>query len=120
MNKLSKIQLEQLKQCLAETETQLHKYLNLDEVAAETVELDQSKVGRLSRLDALQQQAMAQASSEAHRQQLSRVHRAFQKINEGEYGCCEDCGKPIPFARLQIQPESELCVECLQALEDAS
>lgn len=120
MSTLTSSQLEQLKARLADIEQQLHEFLNLDEVAAETVELDQSKVGRLSRIDALQQQAMAQASSEAHHQQLAKVHRAMQKLEEGEYGYCEECGKPIPFKRLQIQPESDFCVECLQALENAS
>lgn len=120
MSTLDTSQLKQLKARLADIEQQLHEFLNLDEVAAETVELDQSKVGRLSRMDALQQQAMAQASSEAHRQQLIKVHRAMQKIEEGEYGYCDECGESIPFERLQIQPESDFCVKCLQELEDAS
>lgn len=120
MDKLTKQQLKQLAGQLTEIEQQLHRFLNLDEEAAETVELDQSKVGRLSSLDALQQQAMAQASEEAHRIQLNKVHRAQHKIAEGEYGFCEECGEPIPYARLQVQPESDFCVTCLQALEDAS
>lgn len=120
MSKLDTSQLKQLKTRLADIEQQLHGFLNLDEAAAETVELDQSKVGRLSRMDALQQQAMAQASNEAHKLQLTKVHRAMQKIEEGGYGCCDECGESIPFERLQIQPESNFCVKCLQALEDVS
>lgn len=118
MNKLNTSQLNKIKALLADTELRLLELLNFDEVAAETVELDQSKVGRLSRMDALQQQAMAQASSETHKQQLFKVHRALHKIEEADYGSCEECGEAIPFARLQVQPESGFCVDCLQALEE--
>jgi len=120
MSALKTSQLLELETQLKELEQQLHSFLNLDEEAAETVELDQSKVGRLSRMDALQQQAMAQASSEAHKQQLIRVHQALHKLEEGDYGFCEECGESIPFARLQVQPESDFCVNCLQALEDTA
>ena len=118
MNELNTSQLTRLKAQLDEVQQQLEEFLNLDEAAVETVELDQSAVGRLSRMDALRQQAMAQANSEAHKQQLLKVHSALHKINEGEYGYCDECGEAIPFARLQVQPESDYCVSCLQALEE--
>ncbi len=117
MSTLKAPQVTELKNHLDELQQQLEAFLNLDEVATETVELDQAKVGRLSRMDALQQQAMAQASSEAHKQQLVQIHRAQHKIEAGHYGYCEECGETIPFARLQVQPEAEFCVNCLQALE---
>jgi len=120
MSELKTSQLVELKNHLDELQQQLEALLNFDEAAAETVELDQSKVGRLSRVDALQQQAMTQANSEVHKQQLVRVHRALHRIAEGDYGYCEECGGKVPFARLQVQPESGFCVTCLQALEDAS
>jgi RNA polymerase-binding transcription factor len=120
MSTLKAAQLAELKIQLKESEQQLESFLNLDVAAAETVELDQSKVGRLSRIDALQQQAMAQASSGAHSRQLMRVHQALLKIEQGDYGYCEECGKDIPFARLQVQPESDFCVTCLQAQENES
>lgn len=122
MSTLKASQLALLKRQLNERQQQLEGFLTLDEVATETVELDQSKVGRLSRMDALQQQALALAlaNNETHKQQLIRVHRALHKIDVGDYGYCEECGQAIPFARLQAQPESEFCVDCLQALEDAS
>lgn len=120
MSELKASQLAELKDHLDELQQQLEAFLNLDEAAVETVELDQGKVGRLSRMDALQQQAMAQASSEVHKQQLVQVHRALHRIEEGHYGYCEECGETVPFARLQVQPESDFCVKCLQALEDAS
>ena len=111
-------QLAAIKIQLGKLQQQLEKFLPLDQATAETVELDQSKVGRLSRVDALQQQAIAQASSEVHKQQLVSVHRALQRLGEGDYGYCEQCGESIPLARLQVQPEANCCVSCLQALEE--
>jgi len=118
MSALKPSQLAALKIHLNELQQQLEVFLNLDEAAAGTVELDQGKVGRLSRIDALQQQAMAQANSEVHKQQLVRVHRALHKIEQGDYGYCDECGEAIPFARLQVQPESDFCVKCLQTQEN--
>ena len=119
MSALKPSQLAALKIHLNELQQQLEVFLNLDEAAAGTVELDQGKVGRLSRMDALQQQAMAQANSETHKQQLIQIHHALHRIEEGHYGYCEECGETVPFARLQVQPESGFCVTCLQALERA-
>ena len=65
-----------------------------DESAA-TVELDQSKVGRLSRMDALQAQAMAQASVERREQALRNIAVALQRIEDDEYGECVACDEPI-------------------------
>ena len=118
MNSFSPEQLEQLKDQLKVLQQELIQFLHLDEATAETVELDQGKVGRLSRMNALQQQAMAQASGTAHKQQLLKVQRALHHIEQGDYGYCEACGQLIAFARLQAQPESEYCITCLQALEE--
>lgn len=118
MSTLNTSQLDKIKTLLADTELRLLELLNLDDEATQAVELDQSRVGRLSRMSALQQQALAQASNETHKQQLIDVHRALHKIEEADYGYCEKCGDAIPFKRLQIQPESGFCVDCLQALED--
>lgn len=40
------------------------------------------------------------------------VEDALQRIEDGTYGICEDCGKPIPIARLDALPYVTLCVEC--------
>jgi len=79
---------------------------------AEAVELDQSRQGRLSRMDALQQQAMAVAKRETYRMQLRQVLAALRRMDEDDYGYCEQCDEPIPLARLQIRPEASLCLAC--------
>jgi DnaK suppressor protein len=43
---------------------------------------------------------------------LGKVQRALRRVEAGEYGLCESCGKPIPIERLDILPYSTLCVDC--------
>jgi DnaK suppressor protein len=60
---------------------------------------------------------LANSLSEAERARLQAVEKALQRVNEGRYGLCEDCGKPIPLARLKVLPFAKLCVACQQAEE---
>ena len=85
--------------------------------AAETVELDQSKVGRLSRMDALQAQAMSVASNRRREMQLRRVARALIRIEKNEFGRCEECAAAIARKRLEFDPSVTLCIECAQKEE---
>ena len=78
----------------------------------ETVELDQSRVGRLSRMDALQGAAMADASAARRKQALRRIQAALSRLEQGEYGHCLECDCEIPTGRLQIDPAAEHCVHC--------
>ncbi|MGM0553096.1 MAG: TraR/DksA C4-type zinc finger protein [Pseudomonadota bacterium] len=82
-----------------------------------TVELDQQRTGRLSRMDALQGQAMAQASQQRRVAQRARARRALARLDEGEGGLCIDCLDPIPRSRLEIDPSAERCIACAEALE---
>lgn len=82
------------------------------EQATHTVELDQQKVGRLSRMDAIQQQAMAKAIETRRNSEALRLKAALARIEEGEFGYCEDCGELIPLARLKIDPATLRCVSC--------
>jgi DnaK suppressor protein len=87
--------------------------------ASETVELDQSKVGRLSRMDAMQGQAMAQASQERRKRQFQRIDAALQRIADDEFGCCQRCGEPIDPRRLEFDPATLLCIDCASKAETA-
>jgi len=80
------------------------------------VDLDQP-IGRLSRMDAIQQQSMAVANRRSAEQRLSRVEIALRRMEEGEYGDCRECGESIALARLETQPEAPLCVQCQELLE---
>ncbi len=80
-----------------------------------TVTLDQQSVGRLSRMDAMQQQAMARATQNRRDQQKQRIHAALARIDEGEFGYCQTCGEEIPRARLDLDPTVPTCVACAQS-----
>mgnify|MGYP001140574970 CR=1 FL=1 len=76
------------------------------------VELDQSRVGRLSRMDALQQQSMARAAGERSARELRRVEAALRRLEAGEYGICLECGEDIPEKRLRADPAAHVCLPC--------
>lgn len=78
----------------------------------DTVELDQQAVGRLSRMDAMQQQAMAEATERTRQHNLHRIELAFRRITDGDYGYCVECDAEIPDGRLAIDPMAERCVNC--------
>jgi len=80
--------------------------------ARATVELDQTRVGRLSRMDALQGQAMAQAQQRRRQVEIARIDAAIDRIHAGEYGWCLKCGEAIARARLESDPAAPLCVGC--------
>lgn len=80
--------------------------------AADTVVLDQSKVGRLSRMDAMQQQSMAQSAQRQVENRLRRVNKALAKLISGDYGYCDSCGNDIEVSRLDVQPEAPCCFDC--------
>lgn len=85
----------------------------LGEDGQKVVTLDQQSVGRLSRMDALQNQAMAKATQTRRNSERKRLTAALARMDEGEYGFCEDCGEDIPLGRLRIDPAAALCVSCL-------
>jgi DnaK suppressor protein len=78
---------------------------------ARPVDLDQP-IGRLSRVDAMQQQSMLTANRAAASRRRQQVEAALRRIDEDEYGDCASCGESIDPRRLEAQPEAPLCVAC--------
>lgn len=76
------------------------------------VELDQSSVGRLSRMDALQQQAMSNAGKQRRQLERRRIDAALKRIEAGEYGDCVRCGEEIAQRRLKLDPAVPTCIAC--------
>lgn len=76
------------------------------------VTLDQQSVGRLSRMDALQNQAMAKAQQQRRDTQALRLTAALRRIQEDEFGYCDSCGEDIPLRRLELDPAAVQCVSC--------
>ena len=85
--------------------------------ATQVVELDQTTVGRLSRMDAMQGQAMA-IETQRRRQLLARrIEQALARIVAGDFGTCESCDEEIDPRRLEADPVTTLCIGCAGARE---
>lgn len=81
------------------------------DAADESITPDKA-IGRLTRMEALQAQAMGQAGRRRQEQRLERVRRALERVEGGTYGTCVRCGDEIPEGRLEVRPESGTCVRC--------
>jgi len=79
------------------------------------VALDQASVGRLSRMDAMQVQAMAQATERRRTQEIARIEATLARIDEGEFGYCIVCGEAIAPKRLAADPTVPACIDCASA-----
>lgn len=84
----------------------------ISEEARATVMLDQQAVGRLSRMDALQGQAMAQASERQRRAEIDKINAALKRLDDGDYGYCVTCGEEIPEKRLAVDAAAPFCIGC--------
>jgi DnaK suppressor protein len=69
-------------------------------------------VGRVSRIDAIQQQQMASANRDQTIALLQQVDLALKRIESDEYGLCLMCDEPIARPRLQAQPHTANCIDC--------
>jgi DnaK suppressor protein len=85
--------------------------------AEEVVELDQTRVGRLSRMDALQAQAMSLETGRRRRQHIVEIDAALERVRGGDYGDCFACGEIINPKRLEADPTATLCINCAEARE---
>lgn len=117
MNELDTHILEALQHQLEQDEISLLATLKGLENASATVELDQSSVGRVSRMDAMQQQAMAQAERQKITMKLKAIKSALKKISSDDFGYCEQCDDLIQLARLKVKPETPYCLACQEKLE---
>jgi DnaK suppressor protein len=77
-----------------------------------TVELDQTTVGRLSRMHAIQEQATALATGRQRECEIARIQAALQRMKDGEFGYCVMCGGEIDERRLQLDPSLPHCIDC--------
>jgi DnaK suppressor protein len=76
------------------------------------VVLDQTSVGRLSRMDAMQMQAMAIESERRRQTRIKRIDAAIKRIDEGEFGYCARCGEEIAERRLEADATAPFCTRC--------
>lgn len=114
---LNKQQTQTLKQRLLALQQALQNMLMASAESGETVELDQTRQDRLSRMDALQGQAMAQAAHARAAARLQSIGFALERLEEESFGDCVECGEPIPFDRLDIDPTARYCIACAEINE---
>jgi DnaK suppressor protein len=102
--------LESYRRVLEDLRAQLRASLAGDE-AANPVEPDRA-IGRLTRQDAMQAQQMALELKRRNKMRLEQVERALGRCEDGTYGLCIRCEEEIGAARLEVKPETPVCVEC--------
>jgi DnaK suppressor protein len=108
---------EAARQRLLRLRAELESLTATGEQSAAVVELDQTRVGRLTRMDALQAQAMAKASGERRVIMLRKIAAALKRLEDGHYGLCQSCEASIDPRRLEVDPTAQLCIECAARAE---
>ena len=111
------ISLKAAMQLLEGKRIEISSVREISQDARAVVDLDQQSVGRVSRMDALQQQSMAQESERRRMNDLQRIEKAFERLASGDFGYCIECDAEIPLKRLEIDPTATHCVKCASALE---
>jgi DnaK suppressor protein len=109
---LTAAQLEDLSAELNRQLRKLQRSMRTTTRAMQPVQLDQSAVGRLSRIDNLQTQGLTAGLQAREQAKLGQITEALQRMAAGTYGSCVVCGAPIAFERLMVFPEAPNCVEC--------
>jgi DnaK suppressor protein len=92
--------------------TKLERSLKSSGEAARPRDLEQDTVGRLSRVEALQNAGFTQKLEAREKAQLEQILAALARLEDGTYGLCNGCGVLIPFERLMIFPETLACSTC--------
>ena len=108
------IDLKKFKNRLKEARDELLVLETLTKDGRKPVELDQTQQGRLSRMDAIQLQEMALEQNRRREFEIKRIDAALKRIEDGEFGFCNNCGENIPLKRLEVSPSTPLCVDCAE------
>lgn len=109
---LSVDEIQRFKQRLLALQQELLVMDETGQSASRTVTLDQSRVGRLSRMDALQGQAISSDMNRRRQLEIKAIAAALQRIENGDYGYCTQCEEAISAKRLEFNPSASLCIQC--------
>lgn len=104
--------LEKFQTRLLKMQSDLDELDSMAKASTGTVVLDQSSVGRLSRMDALQGQQMALEAERRRKQEKLQIKAALIRIQNGEFGLCAACGDEIAVGRLSVNPIAARCIRC--------
>jgi len=109
---LTSRQVAEIKDELERQLQRLERSMGVTDAAMKPVELDQTAVGRLSRMDSLQNQSLTRNLQEREQVKFAQIHEALGRLEEGTFGICTECGGDIPFQRLFVFPETPSCASC--------
>lgn len=112
MSERTDIDIPALKQALVNKKAELEEVSARTKETREAVELDQTRQGRLSRQDALQQQEMAKETERRRQLEIRKIEAALKRMEIGDYGYCVTCDEEIAAARLTLDPAVPTCIEC--------
>ncbi len=112
MTNRTDINLKTLRKKLRDNRRRILDDTRTSEEFRQPVQLDQTSVGRLSRMDALQDQAMALETDRRRQVELQHIENALKRMADGCYGYCLSCDEDIPEKRLQIDPTASVCIDC--------
>lgn len=112
MSTLTEAQIDEFRNELERQLEKLEKSMIVTDEALKPVELDQCAVGRVSRMDSLQNQGIAKGLRERETVRLAMIQEALQRLDKGTYGRCTGCGDEIEHGRLFVFPESATCGAC--------
>ena len=113
---LTEVQFEELHARLRALRTELQQQLESTDGDQKPVSLG-LPIGRLTRMDAMQQQSMAKSNRRDNELRLGQVRAALEAVESGEFGTCVRCEEPVGYGRLHARPEARLCLPCQEALE---
>jgi DnaK suppressor protein len=104
--------LDELRAEIARQLEKLERSMRVTGESVEPVKLDQASVGRLSRIDSLQNQRLARNLQERERAKLAQIQAALKRLHARTHGLSTECGAGIPFGRLYVFPEAPTCASC--------
>lgn len=105
------IDSQKIRNALLEKQHEL-QVLNQTTIDSSDITLDQQVLGHVSRMDALQQRALAEAAERRRKFEIRNIEDALKRIDEDEYGYCERCGAEISEGRLRVNPCAVYCIKC--------
>ncbi len=114
MSKAPGIDVKKMKKTLVAWRKELLTLIDSGEETKTDTELDQQRIGRLSRMGAMQQQAMEDETGRRREKELQRISTALNRIESDDYGYCTASDEPIAVKRLENDPATPLCITCAQ------
>lgn len=114
---MTNTELATFKKLLLEEQATLLATESAAKDASQTVVLDQTSVGRVSRMDAMQGQAMAIETAQRRTHRLAQIKAALKRLSEDDYGFCIDCDDAINPKRLAFDPAANRCIVCADKIQ---